>query len=547
VITGPAQLVDRRLLRLGLPVGPFLGVLIAIGLVGAAIAVARAAAIARIGTAALGGGATGVALTALAAIAMIAGLITWTTEAIGHRAAARVVAALRTRLIRVAARPGATHLPHGELAAAAGRELERVDAYVAGFLPDLALALLVPPAVIVWMAVLDPWSAVIVALTIPLIPVFAALIGTANRSRVERRREAFAALGTGILEALRSIRLRKAFGRADEAVAEVAGLAEAYRRETFATLRVAFVSALALELAATISVAVIAVAVGLRVLDGGLALEPALTVLVLAPEAYLPLRRVAADFHAAADGAAAAGAVLDAAPEEVPAPAEPSRPAPLGRPAGLALEGLSVAAADRAGRRLEPVSVAIPAGTWTALTGPSGAGKSTLLLAVLGLVDHTGTVLVDGEPAAGGDRLLARTAWVPQDPHLFAGTVADNVRFGDPAASDDRIRQALAAAAAGFVDRLPRGIDTPIGERGALLSAGERARIALARALVREPDLLLLDEPTAHLDPASEAAVMATLDRMRGRTTIVLAAHRPAAARFADLVVELGTSREHGR
>jgi ABC-type multidrug transport system fused ATPase/permease subunit len=207
-----------------------------------------------------------------------------------------------------------------------------------------------------------------------------------------------------------------------------------------------------------------------------------------------------------------------------------------------------VAAAGRTGRRLEPVSVAIPPGTWTALTGPSGAGKSTLLLALLGLVDHTGTVLVDGEPAAARrDRLLTRTAWVPQDPHLFAGTVADNVRFGDPAASDDRIRQALAAAAAGFVDCLPRGIDTPIGERGALLSAGERARIALARALVREPDLLLLDEPTAHLDPASEAAVLATLDRMRGRTTIVLAAHRPAAARFADLVVELGTSRERGR
>jgi ATP-binding cassette subfamily C protein CydCD len=266
-------------------------------------------------------------------------------------------------------------------------------------------------------------------------------------------------------------------------------------------------------------------------------------VLVLAPEAYLPLRRVAAGFHAASDGAAAAGTVLDAAPEAVVAPPPSSGPAPLGRPAGLTLEGVAVSAPGR--RRLEPRSLEIPPGSWVALIGPSGSGKSTLLQAVLGLVEHEGTVGVDGElltPSRSG--LLPRTAWVPQDPHLFTGSVADNVRFGDPSASDDRVREALAAAAAGFVERLPGGIDAPAGERGSLLSAGERARVAVARALVRLPDLLLLDEPTAHLDPASEAALLASLDRLRGRTTIVLAAHRPAAARLADVVVDLARPGE---
>jgi thiol reductant ABC exporter CydD subunit len=511
----------------------------------AVLAVGRAVAIGRIGAGALHGEpAVSLArpIAALAVIAALSAAVVWAGHLAGHRASARVIHLLRLRLIRWTASPRRTQIPHGELAAAGGAELESLDPYVAGFLPDLVLAALVPPAVVGWMATLDPWSAVIVGVTLPLIPGFAALIGAATRGRVARRWDAFAALGAGILEAVRSLPVRKAFGRAEDAVAEIAELAEGNRRETIGVLRLAFVSALALELAATISVAVIAVAVGLRVLGGNLELEAALTVLVLAPEAYLPLRRLASDFHASAEGTAAAGRVLDLAPAPLPPPEPSCGPASLGRPAAVTFEGVGMTDADRPGWTGAEVSFQIPPGAWVALTGPSGSGKSTLLHSLLGLVGHTGTIRVDGRALTPDDRdgLLARSGWVPQDPHLFDGSIADNVRFGDPSADDDRVREALAAACAGFVADLPDGAETQVGERGAHLSAGERARIALARALVRSPDLLVLDEPTAHLDADSERAILGTLTGLRGRTTIVFAAHRPAAAGPADLVVRLG-------
>jgi ATP-binding cassette subfamily C protein CydD len=311
-------------------------------------------------------------------------------------------------------------------------------------------------------------------------------------------------------------------------------------------LRVAFLSALVLELAATISVAVVAVAVGLRVLDGGLALEPALLVLVLAPEAYLPLRRVAAEFHGAAEGAEAVDRILAEVDRPQTHRRETRRPSSL--PGAVELRSVTVRRTGR-GEVLHDVDLSVAPGEHVAIVGPSGSGKSTVLRLVLGLdAPDGGEVLVGGVPLDQIDRedWLRHVGWQGQDPHLFDGTVADNVRFASPEASDAAVDDALEAAGAGFVSDLPLGRDTPIGERGALLSAGERARVALARALVRRPAVLLLDEPTAHLDPAAEAAVAATLDALRGRATIITVAHRPALAVRADRVVRLDSGRIAG-
>jgi thiol reductant ABC exporter CydD subunit len=540
--------MDRRLLRLGRGARVFLAGAVLLGLAGAALAVARAVLLAHL----IAGGFAGESaarlapsLAALAAVAGAAALVSWATEVAAHHSAAGVRSALRRALLGHVARRGSAGERAGALAAAAGRGLEALDAYFARYLPQMALAVAVPAFVLGWMFPLDPLAAVIVLVTLPLIPVFGALVGRATRARVARRWQAFSDLSAGFLDSLRSLPTLKVFGRSGDAVAAFAALADRHRRETMGTLRIAFLSALVLELAATISVALVAVAVGLRVLDGGLGLEAGLTVLILAPEAYLPPRRLAAEFHAAAEGVEAAGLILDAL-EQPAAPATGGNaPAPA-RPAPIEARGLVVAYPGRAAPALDGLTLHFAEGDYTAVTGPSGSGKSTLLAVLLGLVPITaGEVVVGGRRLAGLDLEAWRrlVSWVPQQPRLFHGTVADNVRFGAPGADDTAVARALEEAAAGFVADLPRGLATPVGEGGALLSAGERARVALARALVRRTPLLLLDEPTAHLDPLTEAAVLDTLDRLRGSCTIVIVAHREAVAARAGRVLRLEGGR----
>jgi len=522
----------------------FLAGTVVLGLAGAALAIVRALLLARIIAGAFAGdGPAALAphLAGLAGVAAASALAAWATEVSAHHSAAGVKSALRRALLqRVAERESAGERA-GALAAAAGRGIEALDAYFSRYLPQMALAVAVPAFVLGWMFPLDPLAAVIVVVTLPLIPIFGALVGRVTRARTARRWQAFSDLSAGFLDSLRALPTLKVFGRSRDAVTAFAALAERHRRETMGTLRVAFLSALVLELAATISVAVVAVAVGLRVLDGGLALQAGITVLILAPEAYLPPRRLAAEFHAAAEGVEAAGAILDSLEGAAPAASPGAAPAPS-RPAPIEIRGLTVAFPGRPAPALDRVSLRIEEGDYLALAGPSGSGKSTVLAVLLGLAPMaSGEVRVGGQSLAGTDLAAwrRRLAWLPQQPRLFHGTVADNVRFGAPDAGDEAVARALEEAAAGFVADLPRGIDTPVGEGGARLSAGERARVALARALVRRAPLLLLDEPTAHLDPLTEMAVLDALDRLRGSCTIVVVAHREAVAARAGRVLRL--------
>lgn len=534
--------------RLGRGARLFMAGTVVLGLAGAALAIVRALLLARIIAGAFGGeGPTVLApyLTGLAGVAAASALAAWATEVAAHHSAAGVKSALRRALLqKVAEREGAGERA-GALAAAAGRGIEALDAYFSRYLPQMALAVAVPVFVLGWMFPLDPLAAVIVLVTLPLIPVFGSLVGRATRARTARRWQAFSDLSAGFLDSLRALPTLKVFGRSRDAVAAFAALADRHRRETMGTLRVAFLSALVLELAATISVAVVAVAVGLRVLDGDLALQAGLTVLILAPEAYLPPRRLAAEFHAAAEGVEAAGAILDSLERAAPAPAPGAAAAPS-RPGPIEIRDLTVAFPGRPAPALDRVSLRIEEGDYLALAGPSGSGKSTVLAVLLGLAPiASGEVRLAGQNLAGIDLAAwrRRLAWVPQQPRLFHGTVADNVRFGAPNAGDEEVARALEEAAAGFVADLPRGINTPVGEGGSRLSAGERARVALARALVRRAPLLLLDEPTAHLDPLTEMAVLDALDRRRGSCTIVVVAHREAVAARARRVVRLEAGR----
>ncbi|MFB4306720.1 thiol reductant ABC exporter subunit CydD [Actinomadura sp. GTD37] len=466
----------------------------------------------------------------LAAVVGLRALVSWATASAVHRAAARLKADLRTALLP--ARGGATLIVRG---------LDALDPYLTGYLPQLAMAAVVPPLVLARLLAADPASGLTVLVTLPLVPVFGVLVGRHTRDATRVQWERLSRLGGHFRDVVAGLPTLRAFGRTGHQEGEVRRMADAHRRATRRVLRTAFLSALVLDLVATLSVALVAVPVGLRLLDGGLGYRTALLVLLLTPEVFLPLRALGSRFHAAAEGLAVA--------EETARVLGRAEPEPTGRIApargDIRLEDVSVRYGDRPA--LDRVSLVIRRGEVVALTGPSGAGKSTLLAVLLGLaVPDEGRVLVGGTDLRDLDLAAWRrqVAWVPQAPHLFADSVAGNVRLGMPAAPAAAVRRALADAhARDFVDALPDGDATMLGERGAGLSAGQRQRIALARAYLRDAPVLLLDEPTARLDPGSEQAVVRAARRLLRDRTAVLVAHRPALLDGADRVIRLNEGR----
>jgi len=437
----------------------------------------------------------------------------------------------------------------GELAVTLGRGLDALDVYVGEYLPRLVLAVAAPLVLLGVIAYLDWLSAVILLAALAVVPVFMVLIGRLSEQRLARRWQALGALGAQFLDVVEGLATLRAFGRARRQEVQIAEVTDELRRTTLAVLKESFLSALVLETLAAVGTALVAVPLALRLLSGHMALAPALSVLVLTPEVFLPLRRASADFHASAEGLSAIDRIFDileaSSDDDICLPARTVQAEPRTTPHGpgnLVATDVSVHYGARGGAALDHVTFEIPRGERVALVGPSGAGKSSLLGAILGLVPlKSGSITYSGVALASADLSWwrAQFTYVPQRPHLFPGTLEANLRLGDTHATASELAEVLEAVQlAELVARLPEGLATDIGEQGRRLSTGERQRVALGRALLRrEAQVVLLDEPTAHADPVTEAAIVAALDGLLGERSLLVATHRPALLGLVDRVV----------
>jgi ATP-binding cassette, subfamily C, bacterial CydD len=546
--------VDPRLLTHARAARSYLIATVLLGLAVTGLIVAQAALLAHaLAAAALGTGAPALAGTLLVLLAVVAarGAAAYGGEAAALRAAARVKSQLRRKLTVHCLRLGPAWLggqQPGQIAAQATRGLDGLDPYFARYLPQLVLSVLVPAAVLVTVTATDWVSGLVIAVTLPLIPLFAAMVGLHTKAQTRRQWRLLAQLSGHFLDVVQGLPTLKAFGRAKAQEQVIAAVTEQHRSAAMATLRVAFLSALVLELSAALATALVAVETGLRLLYGHLPYQAALLVLLLTPEAYLPLRAVAAQYHASAEGGAAAESIFgiletSPPPQAGPATGGTARVPDL-RSATIRLSRVTVAYPGRDRPALDELDLVIGPGELIMLTGPSGAGKTTLLRLLLRFIEPTaGAVCVGGTDLAAVpvEPWRAQIAWVPQQPWLFDGSVADNIALGRPDASRAAIEDAARlVGAASFVESLPRGYDTLLAERAAELSAGQRQQLALARAFLRDAPLLLLDEPTAHLAPAAAAAIDGVIRGPMAGRTIIVATHRHPALVGASQVITLG-------
>jgi ATP-binding cassette, subfamily C, bacterial CydD len=543
------RLLDQRLLARARAARRLLVFDSALGVAGAVLLVVQATLIARIVAQAFNGSslrdvAPELVLLTLAFAAR--GTLAWGFEVAGRRAAWTVLSELRLALAerRLRAHPAALDgTEAGEIAAVAVQGVDGLEAYFGRYLPQVVLAAVVPFVVLAWVATIDVGSALLLLITLPLVPLFMWLIGRYTSERTRERWLALRLLSTHFLDVVRGLPTLRAFNRSRAQGAVISDVGERYRHAAMGTLRVSFLSGSVLELAATLGVALVAVTVGVRLVDGGIGLQAGLTVLILAPELYAPLRRLGAQFHASADGVAVAErmmALLDAPPSA----AASGRLTPLSpAEAPVRLKGVSFAYPSRPRLVLDRLDLELLPGETVALVGPSGAGKSTVAMLLLGFAEPTsGHITIGGLNLADCrlDLWRRQLAWVPQRPTVFRGTIADNIRLGAAAASEKDTREAaMLAGADRFIRALPLGYETVVGDGGRPLSMGELRRIALARAFVRDAPLVILDEPTADLDRTSADVVAEAIERLRVGRTVLLIAHRPELVRRADHVAYL--------
>ncbi len=546
--------IDRRLFGITEGVRRYLWVTIALGLVSAIVVIGGAAILAGLvnrifldgvaPTDLIGG------LAILGSIYVARAFLEWGRSVAAHRSAADVKRTLRDQVMRAVLLQTTQGrvAGSGDLAVTATTGLDSLDAYFSRYLPQLVLGALIPLLAIAWIVTVDPLTAVIILFTVPLIPVFMILIGNYADRATQSRWRTMRKLGDGLVETLRGLMTLQVYGAGEGRLDRVRRLSDEYRKQTMATLRIAFLSAFVLELVATISTAVVAVAVGLRVVSGSLDFEPAFAILILAPEVYAPLRKAGSEFHAAMDGMEAARSAFDVIEASPPVEERTTiRPDPT--PGTPFIEFASVtyqyptSETEETAVVLDNVDLRVERGERLAVVGPSGAGKSTLIRLILGFGTPTvGSLRVAGVPI---DRLdlkawRARIGWVRQDPFLIAGTVLDNVRLGSPDA--DRAGVVNALEVVGAIDLIPR-IEETIGERGIGLSHGQRRMVTLARALLRDPELLLLDEPTAGIDSETQLVIARSFDRIAEGRTVLTVAHQRVLVDVADRVVVI----DHGR
>jgi len=548
--------LDPRLLRYARGSAVYVLGTAALGVVAALLVIAQAGLLAHGISAAFLDGADladlRATLTGLAAVVAARVGLVWVQEAAAQRASATVKSQLREQVVDRAVRLGPGWLSGqrtGELTTLATRGVDALDGYFAKYLPQLVLAVIVPVAVVARIATEDWVATITIVLTLPLIPVFMVLVGRVTQARTERQWSTLGRLSHHFLDVVAGLPTLKVFGRAKAQVENVRRVTDDYRRATMATLRVAFLSALVLELLATLSVALVAVGIGLRLAEGDMNLQTGLLILILAPEAYLPLRMVGVHYHASAEGMAAAQKVFEVIEAPVFATAGDRR---VPEPATVSLVGVTVHYPGRERPAVADVSLSFSRGEVVALAGPSGGGKSSLVAALMGFVplaagrievidaDGATTDLAEADP----DSWRRHVGWAPQRPHLFSATVAENLRLARDDASEAQMRDAVSAAAAAEVlDGLPDGLGTQVGQGGVGLSAGQRRRFAVARALLREASVLVLDEPTADLDAATERRLLTSLrERARAGTAVLVVAHRPELLAWADRVVTVEPS-----
>ncbi len=534
--------VDPRLLRYAGAARGFFVLAAVIGVLQTAVVIAFAWFLTDAVTGVLAGRSVAVSLVWLLGLALLRGALIAASDASGTAAAARTGTQLRTALIRAVGRLGPGWLAErnqASLAVTAGHGLEALDTYFSRYLPQLVLTVIATPVIVLVMWWEDWPSGLTATITLPLIPLFLILIGIATRTVQRRQWQTLQHLAVRFADTVQGLSTLRLFGRDRRAATQIEATADQYRSETMKVLRFSFLSGFAMELLSSLAVALIAVAVGFRLLAGDLSLEVGLFVLLLAPEAFLPIRQVGVQFHAAAEGVAATEdvfEVLDAAAANAstraPSTRAPSTRAERVEAGTLHVENLRI-------RGLPPVSFDARPGTITLIEGPSGSGKSSLLAALRGAVDFEGTATFVGADV----RALAPSewlAWAGQASGLTQGTIAANVALGDPNPDAGGIRHALDDACADDLDPAQE-----LGVQGSGLSGGQAQRVAVARALYRNAAdpmrMLILDEPSSALDADTEARLWAALRaRADAGAMILLVSHRRTARAIADQVVALG-------
>ncbi len=559
-------LIDRRLAARVTATRRYLLTAVGVGVAATACVVIQAILLASVISAVVLHGATLGSVTSrlagLGAAFVARAACVWAGEAAAQRTSAAVTSTLRRQLLRHALALGPSWLAGeraGELSLAATRGTTALHTYFGRYLPQAVLAALAPVGILAWVGVED-WPSLLVLLgLVALVPVAMVYFGRESVRRTRQQWRRLSSLSARFLELLRGLPTLRAFGREAHGRREVAEATDGLRVTTMSTLRVAFLSALALEFLAGIGTGLVAMILGLRLLGGTVSLGSALAVLLVSPEVFLPLRRAAGEFHSSTEGQAAADRILSVLDVELPAGG------PAGGPAGLPgdggahgsggacpfhldgdvvrVVGVSVAFPGRTRRALESFDLTVSAGEHVALVGPSGAGKSTVIGLLMGFVrPEAGTVVVGGRDLVRIDAATWRryVSWVPQRPQLLHASIADNLRLGDPDADISDLERVVQLVGLGYlIDGLPRGLSAPIGEGGLTLSAGERQRLALARAVLRDAPVVLMDEPVAHLDGRAEAALREALAEWLDQRTVLVAAHRPELVARIDRVVAL--------
>jgi ATP-binding cassette subfamily C protein CydD len=540
-----------------------LGLMVAIGLLAAAATIVQLVALSKVVDRVFLEGTDlievrGPLLLLLGASVLRAALL-WGREAAGQRGAVRVKSELRRRLCSHVLRLGPSYTREertGELATTATEGIEKLDAYVGRYLPQVFLSVLVPLMIAGYILPRDPSSTILLLVTAPVIPVLMVLVGSYAEEHTRRQWRALSRMGASFLDAMQGLTTLKVFGRSADEGEKVAVASDEFRKRTMKVLRYAFLSGFVLEFMTAAAIGLVAVTLGVRVISGNMPFEVAFLVLLLTPEFYKPLRELGIHRHAGMEGSAAAERIFGilSTPPRVRRGSGASNLASDEISIELSSVGYTYPGSEEAA--LREISLVLPAGTRTALVGRSGSGKSTLVNLLMRFVDpETGTIHANGVEITElpADTWRENLALVPQRPHLFHGSVLDNIRLARPDASREEVeRAAELAGAAAFIGQLSDGYGTGIGERGARLSGGEAQRIAIARAFLKDAPVLVMDEPTSGLDPESERLIRTAIERLADGRTVLMVAHRLNTVYGADRIavldggrlVETGTHRD---